>query len=96
MRALYHVTPKKNRMSIYTLGINPSFSRGSAKRSWWCSYGRLQWAIAHVAAQHGVREDQIIVFVHPFHHKQIKKFSVTGVYYTKNVVRPFAEAEKFT
>lgn len=91
MKILYHVTLKRHARSIGTLGINPVFSKGARAASWWVAENRLNWSINHVATRHKVSPDELTIYAASFHHKQVKKFRLSGIFYCTTVVRPTVE-----
>lgn len=60
---LYHVSPIVNWAQILKDGVNPAFSRGSAKTAWWREERALQWAIIHTSMRWATPASSIAVFV---------------------------------
>lgn len=60
---LYHVTPNTTHDSITRQGVEPIYSRGKMRVSWWVDRSRLMWAIAHVSAKHQVSVDKLDIWV---------------------------------
>jgi len=60
---IYHVSPKKNRESILKSGIEPLHSRGRLRACWYVSRDRIEWALAHCSARHGVSVDKLDVYI---------------------------------
>jgi len=80
---LYHVTPNTTRDSITRQGVEPIYSRGKMRVSWWVDRSRLMWALAHVSAKHQVSVDKLDIWVTT--DKQIKnrhRSAWQGVFYT--------------
>lgn len=59
---LYHVTPVKNIPSILKGGIDPTFSEGRMKVSWFAESEALLWALAHVAQRRKTTMQELCIF----------------------------------
>lgn len=57
---LFHVTPETNLLSIAQRGVDPEFSEGKLKRSWFVSETQLVWAFAHVAARRDKKLSELV------------------------------------
>ena len=66
MTNVFHVTTRANEDSILKSGIDPVYSKGKAQLSWFVSYERLPWALAHCSARHHTPVDNLVVFPVPF------------------------------
>lgn len=60
-KRLYHVSIALNQESIETYGVDPDFSKGKLRVSWYVNWKRLQWALLHVSARHCVPVNHLIV-----------------------------------
>lgn len=58
---LFHVTPKKNYLSIRTYGILPTKSQGFYQRIWLASKEKLAWALNHVSQWHEISKGKMMV-----------------------------------
>jgi hypothetical protein len=92
-RRLYHVSPKRNRISVHALGVNPAFSRGKRKATWWVTEDKLAWAIDHVCTRDNLTPDDLTIYTAGVHHMRTKGCYMPGVFYVPYVVRPHAEIE---
>lgn len=76
----FHVTLAKNADSIYRSGIDPIFSQGKQKLSWFVTHDRLPWAIAHCSARHNVTVNELIIFPVPsLRLKRVRRFRYPGI-----------------
>lgn len=88
MTTLYHVSPIKNHSSILAHGVEPLYASGALKRSFWVDRARLNWAIRHVQARHGVGEGQVEVWVTLRKNvRNLRKTGVAGVFSTSCATR---------
>jgi len=62
---LFHISPAENHASIEKMGIEPYYSKGARKVSWYVDVDRLLWAMAHCSARHGVSVDKLNVYAIP-------------------------------
>jgi len=60
---LFHVSPKSNRASILKSGVDPIFSHGIRKVSWWVDTRALMWAVSHCSDRYGVSPANLDVFI---------------------------------
>jgi hypothetical protein len=86
----YHVSICKNRESIQRLGVDPIFSQGKNRASWWCDQTALDWAVLHVMRKYKVFRLEIDVWVL---HRTMPKGAIPyrakpGVYYTRCANKP--------
>lgn len=61
MMPLYHVTLASNLESIASTGVDPEFSQGARKLSWWVTRDKLAWAIAHCSLRHDCKVNDLVV-----------------------------------
>jgi hypothetical protein len=61
MSILLHVSLRRNLPSIWRFGLSPAFARCGLPVVWLCAPSRREWALAHVAARHGVPVASLIV-----------------------------------
>jgi len=77
---LYHVTPKYNRQSIMTKGVDPNYSQGRRRLIWVCEWERLTWALAHISAHQSCAVDVLLVCIVGLDLREVKRTSILGVY----------------
>jgi hypothetical protein len=68
MKYLYHITPRKNLLSILQSGLTPKASKGRRKVVWLCSGALIPWALDHLADYHGLHVSELAILkveVHP-------------------------------
>lgn len=93
---LFHVSPAKNHVSIAKFGVEPLYSRGKRKTSWWVDQRKLAWALAHVSIGHQLPVNELEVWYRDGETaKGMKRSSWVGVYYTacQNKVEGYYRAE---
>ena len=90
---LYHVGLSRNVNSVNALGVNPAFSIGKRRATYWVKQDLVLWAIEHTKERHKVSEKDLVIYVASFHHKQVRKTCIEGVYFCNFVVRPYAELD---
>lgn len=61
MPHLYHVTPRKNLLSILSSGLTPKASRGRRKVIWLCSGALLPWTLDHLAEYHDCHISELAI-----------------------------------
>jgi hypothetical protein len=85
---LFHVTPAYN-VPLIALGmIDPSFSRGKLRASWYVSKKRICWAIAHTAARHSVLVEDLMIAAVVVTRSEMKRSHIKGMYYTYSRYKP--------
>jgi len=77
---LFHVTPDKNLLSIAQRGVDPEFSEGKMKRSWYVDETELVWAFAHVAARRDLQLSQLAAIRVLASEDEIKRTSWANVW----------------
>jgi len=77
---IFHVTPTVCIPSIDRFGVDPLFSNGATKVSYWVEKRCLMWAIAHVSAQKSISVDQLSVCAGRYWAGALKKTKNAGVY----------------
>jgi len=61
MKYLYHITPRKNLLSILQAGLTPKAAKGRRKVVWLCSGALLPWALDHLAAYHDCHISELAI-----------------------------------
>lgn len=85
----YHVTSAENLMKILSSeGINPEFSRGKIKGSWYVQYGWVSWAIAHTAQKQQMKISGLVVCKVRAQARMMHKMHAEHLYFTKHVYMP--------
>lgn len=79
---LYHVTIADNVQSILETGIQPKYSRGKLKASWYVNKSNIQWAILHVASRHHEYIENVVVIAVAEDWTAFKRTNKLGVYYS--------------
>lgn len=83
MTNLFHVSPKANEQSILKSGVDPIFSKGKAQLSWFVSYERLPWALAHCSARHNLPVSELVIFTVPsLRLRKMRRTRYDGIYAT--------------
>jgi len=82
---LYHVTIGSNVDSIWSIGIDPNYSKGKFDASWYVVKDKILWAICHVANRHDCKLDDIFVCAVLVDWKHMRRTNLQGVYYTKQL-----------
>jgi hypothetical protein len=77
---IFHVTPTVCVPSIERIGIDPLFSNGATKVSWWCEKKCLLWAISHISALKSISVDQLSVCAGRYWAGGLKKTNLQGVF----------------
>lgn len=85
---LYHVTPTRNIVSILDEGIDPEYSKGARKVSWFVTELMLMWAIAHVSSRHSVGAHMISVCVCEQIEVDLQRTRWRGVFTSLDVIKP--------
>jgi hypothetical protein len=57
----YHATPNSNLASIQSRGLDPTFSKHTAKFTWMCTEGNVEWAILHIMDKHKIDLSEVVV-----------------------------------
>ena len=83
---VFHVTEARNLRDINAYGVDPEFSQGKIKASWWVVGNRLAWAIAHVCNRHHVTPDQVVILPALIEDKLLVATCYPGVFYIREVV----------
>lgn len=89
---LYHVTPTEHIDSIDGEGIDPSYSRGKLKASWYVNKQNIQWAILHVSLKYNVPVRDITVCATLIDWEHMRRTCQPGRYFTQHLYHP----ESFT
>lgn len=58
---LYHITPRKNLLSILAAGLTPKAAKGRRKVVWFCSASKVVWALHHLAIHHDLDISELAV-----------------------------------
>jgi hypothetical protein len=61
LTTLRHASPVRNLPSIFARGLQPARSLGRLAGIWLHARSRSPWAVAHVAARHGVPAAAVVV-----------------------------------
>jgi len=85
---LFHVSPRANQVNIANDGVQPCFSKGKARRSWWVNSDNVSWAIAHVALHHDVKVSEIDVWRITKPRAMFHAARWPGIYYTDFPILP--------
>jgi len=85
---LYHVSPSENNSSIFEGGIDPAYSKGKLKASWFVNDDMLMWAIAHVSGRHSVNANLISVWIADIPETSTKRTRWTGVHTCATTTQP--------
>lgn len=87
MARYYHVTTTHNLLGIMATGIDPAYSRGRMKVSWYVRRARVAWAVLHVVQRHAVALSDIIILGVDVHDYMIRRHG-RGLHYCREVVPP--------
>lgn len=79
---VYHVTPEENVFLINKNGIDPRYSRGKMKASWYVSRRNIEWAIIHTSVGHHEPIENLVVCAVHVMGNDMYKFNRPGFYYT--------------
>ena len=79
---VYHITVEDFVYSINVRGIDPLYSRGKMKASWYVSKHNIQWAIIHTSVGHHEPVESLVVCAVHVMGKDMFKFNRPGFYYT--------------
>jgi len=82
----YHVTTGDALASIFSHGIDPSYSKGKLKVTWLVSRYKIAWAILHVSYSHQAIVDDIYVCRVNVDWGAIKRSNKAGVVYTYDLL----------
>lgn len=93
---LYHVTPNFNTNAIIGAGVEPSLARGKQKVSWWVTWEKLNWALAHISSRWNVPVSGLTIFAKKFENGEIQRWPVEGIFICKRNVRVTEYTDAFT
>lgn len=85
---VFHVTPMEYIHSIKLNGIDPRYSRGVMKVSWYCAKRHIEWAVIHCSVQHHVYPDEMMVLAVLAQGKDLVTFFQPGRYHTDVILYP--------
>jgi len=83
----YHVTPTFNVRLIEQNGINPEYSTGKLKASWYVAKHGILWAIAHCSARHGIPTGELSVATVMLPRNAIKRSAFPKMFYVYDMYR---------
>lgn len=94
---LFHVTPSSNVYSIEQNGIDPSYSQGARKVSWYATKRNIQRLAGHVSAVHHEAVDCLTVCAVHVDWSDMKGTAWDGIFYTYVTHKPesYTPAEHF-
>lgn len=82
---LWHISPAMNAESILFKGIDPDYSTGKFKRSWFVRWYGIAWALAHVSMKKRIPIWQLACFRVKVNEESVTHFN-RNVYTCKDVV----------
>jgi hypothetical protein len=86
--SVFHCTIDENVRSILLEGINPLKATTLKKVSWYCTIGKVAWAIHHVAKRHGWNPAHVQIIVANLHEDALFPTQWPGVYKLHCVLDP--------
>lgn len=87
-RVLFHVTPAYNVPLILLGMIDPAYSRGKMRASWYINKRTICWAIAHTSARHNILIDDLMVAAVVVNDEHMRASGKKGMYWTTTRYMP--------
>lgn len=85
---LYHWTHVENLRPIEHNGLDPDYAEGRKKCVWLCEYGKIGWALCHIATRHGWEADSMICLQVRMLWADVRRSANDGVYTCAELIHP--------